>query len=356
MAETKNQNLCSFTRNQGCAAKTRKAFLKRIINSLPELTNKYKKGIVCDYGSFDDAAVYRLDKENSLVCTVDFITPVTNDPGRFGQIAVANSLSDIYAKGAVPTLGLNILGFPQEKIGLEIIEKILKAAHKRAEEAGISIIGGHTINLSEIFYGLAAFGMVKNDELILNSGASDNDVLMLTKPLGTNVVFTLANRMGAEIKPAIVKNCLDLACELNKVPSILMKEVGVNACTDISGYGFIGHLSQMLEASKKKAVVYSAKVPVIKESLNFVQMSYHACSIEANKKDFEDSAQFSSVVPAPLRELLFDAHTSGGLLISLPEKKAVTLLSKLHKNKISHASIVGRIVDAKRQKSLVNVE
>ena len=356
MPETKIYNLCSFNRHQGCAAKTRKAFLKRIINSLPELTNKYKKGIVCDYGSFDDAAVYRLDKENSLVCTVDFITPVTNDPEGFGQIAVANSLSDIYAKGAVPSLGLNILGFPQEKIDLAIIENILKAGHHKAEEAGISIIGGHTINLSEIFYGLAAFGIVKNDEIIFNSGARDNDVLILTKPLGTNVVLTLANRMGARIKPAIIKNCLDLACGLNKVPSMLMKEAGVNACTDISGYGFIGHLSQMLEASKKKAVVYSASVPVIKESLDFVQMSYYACSVEVNKNDFMDNAQFSLSVPSPLKDLLFDAHTSGGLLISLPEKKAVTLLNKLHKNKIACASIVGRVVDAKKQKSLVSVE
>jgi len=349
-------NLCSFTRNQGCAAKTRKAFLKRIVNSLPELTNKYKKGIVCDYGSFDDAAIYRLDKENSLVCTVDFITPVSNDPERFGQIAVANSLSDIYAKGAVPSLGLNILGFPQEKIDLAIIEKILKAGHGKAEEAGISIIGGHTVNLSEIFYGLAAFGIVKNDKVIFNSGARENDVLILTKPLGTNVVFTLANRMGAEIKPAIIKNCLDLACELNRVPSILMKEVGVHACTDISGYGFIGHLSQMLEASKKKAIIYSDRIPVIKESLDFVQMSYHACSVEVNKKDFEDNVQFLSSVPAPLKDLLFDAHTSGGLLISLSEKKAVTLLSKLHKNKIAHASTIGRVVDSKKQKNLINVE
>ncbi len=356
MTETKTHNLCSFNRHQGCAAKTRKSFLKRIVNALPELRNKSVKGVISDYGSFDDAAVYRLDAQNSLVCTVDFITPVTNDPDIYGQVAVANSLSDIYAKGALPTLGLNVLGFPQEKIDLSVIEKVLKAAHIKAESAGIFIVGGHTINLSEVFYGLAAFGVAKNDELILNSGARDGDALILTKPLGTNVVFTLASRMGVEIKPTIVKNCFSLACELNKTPSLLMKEAGSSACTDISGYGFIGHLSQMLEASGKKAVVYSTCIPVIKESLDFVQMSYHACSIEVNKSDFEDKAQFSSGVPQPLRDLLFDAHTSGGLLISLPEKKAVMLLDKLHKNKISYASIVGRVVDTKKQKNLIEVE
>ncbi|MFH1777236.1 MAG: selenide, water dikinase SelD [Candidatus Omnitrophota bacterium] len=356
MSDAKIQTLCGFSRTQGCASKMRRALLKKLVSVLPGTIKKNKDKIISDYDSFDDAAIYKLTDEISIVFTVDFMTPVTNDPERFGHIAIANALSDIYAKGAAPCLGLNVLGFPQEKMDLTIVERILKAGFAKAEEANAHIVGGHTLNISEFIYGLAAIGFVKNNEIILNSGAYKGDVLLLTKPLGTNVVLTLANRAGVDVGSDILEECLDSMCQLNIIPDMLMKEAKISACTDISGYGFIGHLAQMLEASKQKAIIYSAQIPVIKKSLDFYNMAYRACSVEANKADYSDYVQFTNSVSPSLRDLLFDAHTSGGLLMSVPEKNSKVLLEKLQQNKFIHAAIVGRVIGLDEQESLIKIE
>jgi selenide,water dikinase len=357
MNETKiNLSICGFNHNQGCAAKVRKAFLKEIINFLPDSVAKNKEELITGYDAFDDAAIYKIDQNFSVVFTVDFITPVTNEPEAFGRIAVANSLSDIYAKGALPCLGLNILGFPQDKIDLPIVKRVLLAGYLKAEEGDTLVVGGHTVNLSEFFYGLAAFGFVRNKDILLNSGARTGDALVLTKPLGTNIILTLVNRMGIDIEDGIIENCLTSMSQLNKAPSLLMKEGGANACTDISGYGFIGHLSQMLEASGKKAVIYSSEIPLINKAIDFVDAACHYCPIEVNKADYQDKVGFLSSVPQSLRGILFDAQTSGGLLISIPEDKSKVLLEKMHQNKIDSASIIGKIIDLDQQDELIRVE
>jgi selenide,water dikinase len=356
MSDVNKKNLCGFSRNLGCASKLRKSLLKGIINALPRSLDQFKDKITCNYDSFDDAAVYRLDDKISVVFTIDFITPVTNDPKRYGQIAVANALSDIYAKGASPCIGLNVLGFPGTEIDLSTVEEVLSAAHYKAEEANMIIVGGHTINLSEFFYGLAVLGFAANNEIILNSGACRGDALILTKPLGTNVILTMANRAGLKIGPEIIEEVYNTMCQINKIACTLMKEVGVNACTDISGYGFIGHLSQMLEASNKKAIIWSSQIPVIKKSLELITMPYPACSAEVNKADYACNVEITKSIPTALADLMYDAHTSGGLLISLPKLKSDILLEKLHNNKILCASVVGEIVDPEEQNSLIVVQ
>lgn len=345
--------LCSFNRYQGCASKLRKTLLQEIVQNLPNKT--LIDGIISSYDSFDDAAIYQINEQTSIVFTIDFITPVTNDPEKFGEIAVANALSDIFAKGATPTLGLNILCFPQDKMELSMVNDILKGGYKKATEANAQIVGGHTLNISEIIYGLAAIGFVNNDKIILNSGAQENDVLILTKPLGTNVILTLINKMNYPLESEILDECLDSMRQLNKTASAIMNEVGVNACVDVSGYGFIGHLSQMLEASHQKARIEANNIPVISKSLELLEMAFHQCSMEINKSDYENKVKFSSSVAPNLRNILFDAHTSGGLLISVPEEKSQQLIEKLHSNNIPQACIVGKVVNTRSQEEVITV-
>lgn len=289
----------------------------------------------------DDAAVFRLDDKTAIVQTADYFTPIVDDPYDFGRIAAANSLSDIYAMGARPLFALNLVGFPVKDYPISLLAEILKGGMDKAAEAGISIAGGHTVMDKEPKYGLAVTGIVAPDRIVRNSTARPGDALILTKPLGTGIITTgiKAGEVGGET----IKKVTDLMAALNKKASEIMVEVGVNACTDVTGFGLLGHLHEMISASKVAARIYAGKVPILEEVWRLIKEECVPGGSLANKKYVDEVARWNNDVKEPVRLALCDAQTSGGLLMSVPPGKVDQMLSTLHEAGIQAAVVIGQI-------------
>jgi selenide,water dikinase len=284
--------------------------------------------------------VYALNEELCIVQTVDFITPVVDDPFDFGEIAVANALSDIYAMGAVPLFALNILMFATCNLSQEVLKKIVEGGAKKLKEAGVSIIGGHSIDDLETKYGLAVSGIVKKNAVVRNSTAKVGDLLIYTKPLGIGVITTALKVDLAT--PEQVETVTKIMKELNRTASEIMVKVGVNACTDITGFGFLGHLYEMVKASNVSAVVYADSFEYIEGSKEFASMGIIPAATYNNMDYVEGSVEFKDV-DEDTKVLLFDPQTSGGLLISVDKDKAENLLELLKSNGVKWAKIVGEV-------------
>lgn len=314
--------------------------LAQVLCHLPTFEDS---NVILGFDALGDAGVYALDEEQALVQTVDVLTPIADDPYIFGQIAAANSLSDIYAMGAKPLMALNVVGFPP-KLDLSILEQLLRGSIEKVKEAGAAIVGGHTINDQELKYGLAVTGIVDRDRMVSTAGARPGDRLMLTKPLGTGVVST-ALKAGQASSRAI-EEINSLMIQLNRSASLCMQEVGVNACTDITGFGFLGHLLQMLRASKVGARIYAEQVPLVGHALEYVRQNLVP---GGSKKNFEYASPhvevLSEIDPA-LYTLLCDAQTSGGLLMAVAEEKAETLIDLLRRHQVTSVRMVGQVIAA----------
>ena len=290
----------------------------------------------------DDAGVYQLNEEVALVQTVDFFTPIVDDPFTFGQIAVANALSDVYAMGGTPLTGMNLVAFPIKTLSPSILKDILLGGLSKMKEGGVALVGGHTIDDPEIKYGLAVTGVVHPNEILTNARAKTGDRLVLTKPLGTGIISTaLKARMASE---EAIRKSVESMGALNRAASEWMKKFGAHACTDITGFSFIGHALEMAIASQVGMVVQSKAVPVFQEAVEYAKLGLIPGGASSNRDFFSCRVDVDPGVPALLVDLFYDPQTSGGLLISLPPGEAEEYVATLKIEKNVDASVVGEVV------------
>jgi selenide, water dikinase len=295
-----------------------------------------------DASTGDDAAVYRLSDDRALVVTADFFTPIVDDPFDFGRIAAANALSDVYAMGARPLFALNLVGFPRKLLGEGILERILEGGGHVCREAGVPVLGGHSIDDAEPKFGMVAVGEVHPDRLMTNAGARAGDVLVLTKPLGSGVVAT-AIKAGVA-PPEVAARAIEIMATLNKAGAEAAQAAGVRSGTDVTGFGLLGHLRNMLRASGTAARVVATDVPLIPGALELAEAGHVPAGSKRNLEDLAADLAWSSDLPTAVRTLLTDAQTSGGLLLCVPADRADALQADLE-GKAPVAAVVGRVVD-----------
>jgi selenide,water dikinase len=300
----------------------------------------------------DDAAAYRIDGQRCLLQTLDFITPVVDDPYQYGQIAAANSLSDIYAMGGRPLFALNIVCFPSRKLPLEVLSKILRGGHDKAREAGIEIIGGHSVDDAEPKYGLVVTGLVPPDRILTNAGARPGDMLVLTKPLGSGILTTALKkgRLDAEAGRRIVH----VMTTLNRAAAEALADLEVHALTDVTGFGLLGHLSEMLAGSQVGARVWASRVPVLEEVWPLVRAGVFPGGTTRNRERFERFVRWPAGVLEETKIVLADAQTSGGLLIAIAAKHLDTLLDRLSRAGTLAQAVIGEVIAD--QPGMVSVE
>jgi len=297
--------------------------------------------VIVGIGKAEDAGVYRISGELAVVQTADFITPVVDDPYDYGQIAVANALSDVYAMGGKPVCALNLMMFASCSVPGNFLGKILQGGADKLREAGVSLIGGHTVDDLETKYGLSVLGLIDPDRVVMNSTAKPGDLLVYTKPLGIGVITTaikadLAGREAVEEAVRVMKT-------LNRKASEVMVEVGVSACTDVTGFGFLGHLYEMVRHSGVAAEVWTERFSFIASSLELASMGLLPAATYDNVDYVSDSVRFSDSVDEDVKMLLFDPQTSGGLLISVPEEKADRLIEGM--GETEWVRVVGRVLE-----------
>ena len=290
----------------------------------------------------DDAGVYQLDDSTALVQTVDFFTPIVDDPFTFGQIAVVNALSDVYAMGGTPLTALNLVAFPIKTLPSSILKEILLGGLSKMGEAGVALVGGHTVEDPEIKYGLAVTGVIHPDKILTNAKAKKGDRLVLTKPLGTGIIAT-ALKAGMASEEA-VRRIEESMVALNRKASELMRAFGAHACTDITGFGFIGHAAEMVLASGVGMVIQSKEIPIFSEAMEYAKRGLVPGGAHSNRQFFSCRVQVRPEVSPFLIDLLYDPQTSGGLLISLPAEKATRLMETLKKEENIDSSLVGEVV------------
>lgn len=289
----------------------------------------------------DDAGVYALDPDQALVQTVDVLTPIADDPYAFGQIAAANSLSDVYAMGGTPIAALAIVGYPVGEIEHETVRAVLAGMWDKVREADAVVLGGHTMKDAEVKCGLAVTGLVHPKRIIANSGARPGDTLVLTKPLGIGIITTA---LRADLASArAVEQANRTMSELNRSAAEAMITVGVNAATDITGFGLLGHAWEMADASNVDLVIEANQVPIIPEAFDLARQGLFPEGSVKNYQFMKTRAEFASAVSEELQMLLCDAQTSGGLLIAVSAQKAGELLARLHQAGVSQAVTVGHV-------------
>jgi selenide,water dikinase len=290
----------------------------------------------------DDAGVYQLNDEVALVQTVDFFTPIVDDPFTFGQIAVANALSDVYAMGGTPLTGMNLVAFPIKTLAPSILKEILLGGLSKMKEAGVALVGGHSIEDPEIKYGLAVTGLIHPKKILTNATAKVGDRLVLTKPLGTGIIATaLKGQMASE---EAVRKIIESMVTLNRTASEGMKKFGAHACTDITGFGFVGHALEMATASQVGMVIQAEAIPIFPEAMEYAKIGLVPGGAHSNRQFFSCKVEDHSNVPELLLDILYDPQTSGGLLISLPSSQAKGLVEALKREGEVNASIIGEVV------------
>jgi selenide, water dikinase len=328
----------------GCSAKISPKQLGEILKYLPLSEDE---NILVDIDTHDDAGVYKVNDDLALVLTTDFFPPVCSDPYEFGQIAAANSISDIYAMGGNPVLALNIGMFPSSKLPLEVYGEILKGGFDKASEAGVKIIGGHTIDDYPPKYGMAVVGFIHPQKIITNAGAKAGDVLILTKPVGAGIIMA-ANRvdMASESDIDETKRQMKL---LNKSGAGIMRKYDVKGATDITGFGLAGHLLKMAQASNVSITIEAGKVPLIGNTYNLVDNGCIPGAAFRNLDFVEEHLFTGNKLDYNLKMIMFDAQTSGGLMMSVAENMAESVINDLHNEGLSSASLVGFVTEKKEK-------
>ncbi len=313
--------------------------LVQVLSGLPVISHP---DLLVGTEAGDDAAVYRVNDDTALIFTVDFFPPITDDPYDYGAIAAANSLSDVYAMGGKPLLALNVVGFPAD-LAKDLLGEVLRGGYAKAAEAGCLIVGGHTLDDAEPKYGLAVVGTVKPGLQVTNAGAQPGDSLVLTKPLGTGIITTAAKQGKA---PAdVLQAAVDNMAALNLAASEAMTRVGVNACTDISGFGLMGHLMSMVRGSKVGGNIRSGAVPLLPGTRELLGQGAVPGGTQRNLQGVADSVRWQADVTEEEQLLLCDAQTSGGLLISVPSHKTDELVSQLRAAGVPIAAVIGEITE-----------
>ncbi len=331
--------LTKFVENAGCASKINQNDLKIVLDGLPEISDPR---VLVSADTCDDAGVFKVNDEYALVQSVDVFAPSVDDPYTFGQIAAANSLSDIYAMGGKPLTALSIIGFPIETMSHKIMNQMLLGGIVKMKEAGVVVIGGHSIKDNEVKFGFAVTGEINPKELITNDRAKPGDVLVLTKPLGTGIIG-FASQIGKASVSAL-KAASESMAELNKIPSEIMSQMRVTTATDVTGFGLLGHLSEMVVQSGVTTEISAGKVPVFDGVLEYVKQGIISGAVERNKEFANQYVNVGKGVSEEITEVLYDPQTSGGLLISIPEKKSEKLMGLLKKKGVAHAAVIGKVV------------
>jgi len=294
----------------------------------------------------DDAGVYRLTDDLAIINTVDYFTPIVDDPYTFGAIAATNSLSDVYSMGGVPKTALNIVYWPKDRLDLEILGEILRGGAEKVKEAGAVLVGGHTVDAPELMYGLAVTGVVHPQQIARNYGAQPGDVLILTKRLGVGILTTglKFDKLSDDALPLVVESMT----RLNRTASEVMQKYGVHACTDITGYGLLGHGFEMANGNGVRLEIFAEKVPHFDEAPQLVKKGIYTRAYRANSEFLADYVTFAPSVSEEMRHILLEAETSGGLLIALPEANANDALAELHERDCPEAAVIGRVAGSSR--------
>ena len=293
----------------------------------------------------DDAGVFRLRPDLAVVNTVDFFTPIVDDPFVFGQIAAANALSDVYAMGADPVTAMNIVGFPKATLDIEVLGDILEGGLDRAREAGAVVIGGHTIIDQELKYGMAVTGVVHPKKVIRNVGVRPGDALVLTKPLGTGIVTTALKQR--KVSGAVVKAAVDSMVTLNKTASLVARTFPVHACSDVTGFGLLGHGTEMAMGSGVSLVFSARALPLLPGARRLARAGFLTGGCKRNRAWLADKVVVGWKVAPGYEDIAFDPQTSGGLLIALPASRAERLVKALRARGVDAATVVGEAVAAR---------
>lgn len=319
-----------------------------VLASLPKQADP---NVLVGFDTGDDAGVYLIAPDIALVQTVDFFTPIVDDPWTFGDIAATNSLSDVYAMGGRPVSALSIVGFPNTGRNLDMLEKILQGGLAKMQEAGCTVIGGHSIGDEEIKFGYAVTGVVDPKRMLTNRGARPGDRLVLTKRLGTGIISTALKKGKAS--DAAINASINSMRTLNRVGSEVAREFNVHAATDITGFGLLGHLHAMAAASRVSMVIEHTQVEFLPDALDYSRKGYLSGGLKNNAKFVSGCVEFDSNVPQEIRDLLFDPQTSGGLLLVVSGKDSPMLVKRLSERGVL-ARQVGRVV--KKTSPLLRVE
>lgn len=300
----------------------------------------------------DDAGVYKISEDLALVQTVDFFTPIVDDPYWFGQIAAANALSDIYAMGGVPKTAMNLVAFPIKEMDLAVLRLILQGGIEKIKEAGVVLVGGHSVEDKELKYGLAVTGFIHPRRVLTKRGLRPGDQLLLTKPLGTGIINTAVK--GGLATGEVVGYVTEVMATLNKEAAEIMGAYPVHACTDITGFGLLGHIAEMIEDLEMGIEIYAERVPIIPEALEFAAMGLVPGGGYKNREFRERMVDFSSSLDKTFQDILFDPQTSGGLLICVAREAAPELLRQLEKNLPHPVGLIGQVVAEPKGKILVH--
>jgi selenide,water dikinase len=334
-----NVPLTTLVENAGCASKIGQEDLKRALSGLPRT---FDPRVLVSSETCDDAGVFRLTPRTALVQSVDVFTPVVDDPYAFGEIAAANSVSDIYAMGGRPLTALSIVAFPIETLSPRIMNRMLQGGVDKLREAGVALLGGHSIKDREIKFGFAVTGLVDPRRMTVNSRARPGDVLILTKPLGTGTL-SFARQIGRAPADGLAAAESSMRA-LNRIAAELMAAAGVTTATDITGFGLAGHLGEMAAQSGVEIEIYGAALPVFPGVLDLIRAGVISGAVERNREYAASFVRRDKTAGEDLETLLYDPQTSGGLLIAIRPSKAPALLAALHRKGVPAAAVVGRVV------------
>jgi selenide,water dikinase len=340
--------LTQTVKGAGCAAKLAPGDLDR---ALCGLDLPVDKNLLVGLDRADDAGVYRVSDELALVQTLDFFPPMVDDPFSFGQIAAANALSDIYAMGGVPKTAMNIVAFPGKTMDISILRAVIEGGLSKLREAGVVLVGGHTVEDSELKYGLSVTGYIHPDRILTKKNLQNGDCLILTKPLGTGIVATAikAGLADQELTDRVTR----AMATLNRVAAEAMDGFAVHACTDITGFGFLGHLAEMVVDSGQGVHITAADVPLYSEALEWAAMGLIPAGAYNNRNFRGSFVDFGTGVSQKMQDLLFDPQTSGGLLIAVAAPEADRLVAVLKANGIDCAAIVGKVMSEPVERIIV---
>ncbi len=336
----KQVRLTEYVRSAGCASKIGQKDLHQVLNQLPSVNDPR---LLVGTATADDAGVFKLTPDVTVVQTVDVFTPGVDDPKLFGRIAACNSLSDVYAMGGTPVTALSVIGFPIYDLAHEVMADIIKGGMEVLEEAGALLLGGHSINDEEIKFGFAVTGVIDTASLVTNAGARPGNALVLTKPLGTGIV-SLANQIDRASQEAIEASSVSMST-LNRAASEIMVARHATACTDITGFGLLGHLCQMVTESGVTAELWWDSLPLLPNVLKYAEEGMFSGANERNAEYSVERTEFSDDISDAMQAIVFDAQTSGGLLMALPADVAEDAVAEMHEAGIVHAVVVGRITE-----------
>jgi cysteine desulfurase NifS/selenium donor protein len=332
--------LTQLTHGLGCACKLRPQDLEKVLKDMPVPDDA---NVLVGLNTSDDAAVYKISENLAIIQTLDFLTPVVDDPYHYGAIAAANSLSDIYAMGGIPKFALSIVAFPSRRLSMDVLKLILKGAGDKAREAGVPIIGGHTIEDDEPKFGLAVTGYINPGKIWRNSTAQPGDLIVLTKPLGTGVLSTGLKK--GLLNKTTEDRLVQMMSRLNRIAAEICSDYPVHACTDVTGFGLLGHLSEMSRSSKVDAIINFDEVPVLNEVWDHIPANIFPGGAKNNLDFVSPWSEWDSAISHYMQLILCDPQTSGGLLLAVPGSHAKKMTDQLRKGGVESASIIGRFTE-----------